>query len=129
MNTKELPTRSVRIRTTYETYTPDDLEAGDANDRGYEDERIFDPSEYQDEEDPTRALIEDAARYVLNEGGVYPSSSPVRPDERTWWTTEADQDYCTGDQTFRSFHLDGHADMIAAVHRLIAARTRNTVRP
>ena len=131
MNNEQLPTGSVRIRTTYETYTPEDIEVGDTNNRGYEDEegRIFDPSEYQDEENPARALTEDAASYVLDGGGVHPSSSPVHPDKRTWWTSDADQDYRTGEQTFQSFHLDGDADTIAAVQRLIAARTRNTVRP
>ena len=130
MNTQELPTGSVRIRTTYETYTPEDIEAGDTDNRGCEDEegRIFDPSEYQDDEDPARALAEDVARCVLDGGGVHPSSSPVHPDKRTWWTSDADQDYRTGEQTFQSFHLDGDADTIAAVQRLIAARTRNRIR-
>ena len=130
MNNEQLPTGSVRIRTTYETYTPEDIEVGDTNNRGYEDEegRIFDPSEYQDEENPARALAEDAARYVLDGGGVHPSSSPVRADESTWWTSEGDQDYYTGGQTFRSFHLDGDIEAVAAVQRILAARTRNHIR-
>ena len=130
MSTQSIPTGAVRVRVTFETYTPEDVEAGDTDQRGYEDEegRIFDPSEYQDEESPAQALAEDAARYILNEGGIHPSSSPVQADENTWWTSEADQDYCTGEQTFHSFHLDGDAEAVAAVQRILAARTRNHIR-
>ena len=129
MSTQSIPTGAVRVRVTFEAYTPEDVEAGDTEQRGYEDEegRIFDPSEYQDEESPAQALAEDVARCVLDGGGVHPSSSPVHPDKRTWWTSDADQDYRTGEQTFQSFHLDGDADTIAAVQRLIAARTRNRI--
>ena len=129
MNTPTTPVM-IRVRVTFETFSPDDLEAGEASERGYEDEggRVFDPAEYADEDDPARAAAEEAARYILNEGGVHPSRSPVDPSENTWWTTDEEPDYYTGERTFRSFHLDGDAAAVAVVQTILAQRTRNTIR-
>lgn len=85
---------------TFESWTPEDVEHGEAGDRGFNFEEV----EYEREE------IQD---YLEREGFIHPSQSPITPDAaHLWISTQAEvEDYGTGEETIKSLHckkvLDG----------------------
>jgi len=99
------------ITTTFSLYTPESIEAGDAEDNGWIDEEGHDctPDEYDAEEGKTP--VELAVEFITDKGPVEASSYPTVSPGHTWYTqTEGsrDRDYFEkGEETILSFHLKG----------------------
>ena len=62
--------------------------------------------EYDREEGVT--YVDRAAELLRDEGAIEPSSFPFSPG--TWYTTEWDSDWSTGDEEQNSFHLNGFTE-------------------
>lgn len=92
-----------RIAITYETWDEDALEAGDTDNRGWEDEEGV---LFEDEDD--KSAVQQAIEYLRNEGATQFSSDPFEP--RGWYSTDGNdfnsQNIRTGEHTVRSFHLN-----------------------
>lgn len=115
----------ILIRTCYETWTPEDFEIGDTDDRGIESEHTLTMDDHQDEEDPRQALIDAAADAHHDAGACYPSMIPVDPAGHLWWSTpDPDENYTTGEKTYRSVHMEGPDELIQDVHRELARRAK-----
>ena len=102
-NNENIPNKI--IRTSYETWDEESLEAGDTDDRGWEDEegQSMIPDEYDKEEGIT--AIDNAVKFLRNKGVIEPSSSHFHPG--IWYISQDDVDIRSGDRTQYSFHLDG----------------------
>lgn len=87
-----------RISISYETWNEDALDAGDTDDRGWEDEEGV---LFEDDDDGTP--VEQAIRYLRDEGATEPSASHF--NSRIWYEA-SDTDIRTGDVTNRHFHLN-----------------------
>jgi hypothetical protein len=79
------------IRTTYETITQESAEDGEVADSGWIDEEgeSMGPA--------------DAIRFLRGNGAIHASSSRFHPG--VWYSTDAEQDYCTDEWETRSYHL------------------------
>lgn len=95
---------------TYETWSPDDIEAGDTDTRGFDVEREpIEPDSYDIDEareegvDPVVYLAVRVLReYYATEASDWPTEG------RCWFAaTEAEEDYATGDKIYRHVHFDG----------------------
>ncbi len=76
----------MKISETYETWTEEDVEIGDTNDRGFN---------FQSEDYSFRELID----YIEREG--------FRREGNTEWLTDCEEmDYRTGETTNRGLHFD-----------------------
>lgn len=109
--------RAIRITSTYEVITAESAENGEADERGWADEdgQLFDPKEYEGEDDPEQEAVDAAILHLYNEGANEPSSSSVSP--RMWWSaTDPVMDYSTGASTYYAFHLSGPNDLVMRVH-------------
>jgi hypothetical protein len=93
------------IKTSYETWDQTALEAGDTDDRGWENEHGVDmtPNEHDAQDGVT--AVSKAITFLKDNGAVHPSGSHFGP--RLWYSTEGETDPKTGKVTVRSFHLDG----------------------
>lgn len=78
---------AILINKTFETWTQEDIEAGDTDDRGFT---------FQDEPHTFRELIDEMKNYTQ------PSSSPCQVD--SWLTSGPDENYITGENTYHSLH-------------------------
>lgn len=101
-------TPNPRIAISYSCITPGRVENGENSDNGWEDEEGVEmtPHEFEeDDEDPTRATaVSKAVEFLQNEGAYHASSSHFYPG--IWYTTEYQvEDYETGEEKERSFHL------------------------
>jgi len=87
-----MPITEFIVTETYATTTPESAADGDFADTGWinKDGRRF------------NTLFE-VAEYLNDRGAWYPSSTSI--DRYTWFSTEADIDYRTGEETVYSFHL------------------------
>lgn len=81
--------RTVFVNKTYQVVSPESAEFGDFADQGFE---------YQDKELTLRELVDEL-------DGYFELSNTYCIDENTWVTSEAEQDYSTGDYTTYSLHL------------------------
>jgi hypothetical protein len=81
----------ILISRTYETWTPDDIEAGETNNQGFE---------FTDEPVTFRELVDMIGR----EGFFHPSCSHATGSTFEWLNTEPDIDYRTGEQTSFALH-------------------------
>jgi len=84
-----------KIRISYETWTDKDVESGDTDDKGWENEEGVDIKD-----------VDDAIQFLKSEGVVHSSSSQFHPG--VWYSSETDMQ--THERTIRSFHLDGFTD-------------------
>jgi hypothetical protein len=108
------------ITISYEIYTPESVEVGDAEERGWIDEEgfeiipeDFDYEEYIEEEelseDTSFEQIHDAvvarmaADFLKDEFADAPSNSSFSLG--TWYTAYGEADYSTGETENKSFHL------------------------
>jgi hypothetical protein len=102
-----------RIRTTYETVSPDSAADGECEDRGWIDRRgecivpdDYDLDEYGSEFDAVVAL---AVKAIGR--GCEPSTSPTCSPGRTWYTdADGSIDYSNGFDTRNSYHLSGFTE-------------------
>ena len=81
----------ILISRTFETWTADDIEAGDTDSRGFE--FINEPVGF-------RELVDMIGR----EGFFHPSCSPATGSTFEWLETEPETDYRTGEQTSFALH-------------------------
>ena len=97
-----------RIRTTYEVWSPEAVEAGDTDDRGWLDEEgeSMEPDEWDREEGVTAA--KKAAKWLNDHGAIRCSSSQFHPG--IWSSNGGTEDYRTGDREEHSFHLSGFTE-------------------
>lgn len=103
----------------YETYTPEDVEVGDAGERGDLDDVTIELDEYDIEEGLT--VVDLAVKYLKECGAYEPSSMPFSVG--TWYSTEASEDYRTGNNTIESYHLKGFSpDQQKQIYKLIVGR-------
>jgi hypothetical protein len=108
-----------RIVSYYETYTPEDVEAGEASDRGELDDVAIELDEFDIEEGLT--VVDLAVKYLTDSGAYEPSSMPFSVG--TWYNTEAREDYRTGDNTTESYHLKGFSpDDEKQIYKLVIGR-------
>jgi hypothetical protein len=89
---KQLSARSkYMLDVTYEIVTSESAEYGEAAESGFEDEDIEFDSLYE--------MIE----YMLDNGAIHPSSSSAGAN--TWFSTEPELDYSSGEDKTLSFHI------------------------
>jgi hypothetical protein len=93
--------RDRRIRVTFSSYTS----GGDEDEHGWIDKEgsEIELDEYDREEGVT--IAKKAAKFLSDEGAYKASSSHFH--RGTWYSTDYDQNYRTGEQTQKSYHLDG----------------------
>ncbi len=78
---------------TYETWTPEDIDAGDTDDKGFV------------VTDWNRDTVAEIVEEFLSQGSVEASSSEFHPG--LWYQTiDAEEDYKTGARTYYAWHLD-----------------------
>lgn len=116
--------RERRITTTFSQTTPESAEQGDYSDTGWIDEEGVDMNldEYDREEGLT--VAEKTAKWLFNEGASEGSSSHYH--HGMWYSTEwSVNDYSTGEEEQRSFHLDGFtADEEEEIFRIMQKKWR-----
>lgn len=98
--------RGPRILITYETYTPESVEQGDAAERGWVDEDGVSckPDSYDRKAGLT--AVDLAVKMMQHEGACEPSSSHFH--RGVWYTNpNASENYQTGETESRSYHLKG----------------------
>jgi hypothetical protein len=82
----------ILVSKTYETFTEESVERGDAEERGF----VFEDEVWD---------LDDVIRELQNEGYYHLSDSKEHVTGRTWVTTENDIDYKTGIETCYSLFL------------------------
>lgn len=103
----------------YENWTPEDLEAGDTDDRGEHDDVTFMLDEYDIEEGLT--LPDLVVKYLSGEGVSEASSSSFH--KGVWYDTEPSQDFRTGETERRSYHLKSFSpEDEAAIYRMMMGK-------
>lgn len=98
-----------RITETFEIFTPESVENGDAEERGFIDEEgeEIELDEYDKEEGLT---IVDKAVEFLKDKGVEESSASFF-HLGFWYTTyKYREDFSTGEEENRSYHLEGFTE-------------------
>ncbi len=81
---------TILVNITYEIVTPESAENGEAEERGFSAEN----AEYE-----FRELVR-----ALREKFTNPSNYPIRADVNTWFTSDTDTDYLTGEEETESIH-------------------------
>ena len=95
---------------TYETWAPEDIEAGDTDDRGF----IFEDQYY---------TLRELVRLMRDAGYCYASSTMI--DAHTWFSTDKyDEDYRTGAIEYRSIHIDMSARNKRRLAKIMNQTTR-----
>ena len=85
----------IKIKTTFASITPESAEVGELSDQGWLDEE---GSEFED--------VDEVVDYLKGEGAMEPSSSC--PHIGVWYSTEMQiEDFATGEQMQKSFHISG----------------------
>ena len=105
----------ILISKTYQTFTPDSIEAGEAEETGY----LF-----EDEPFTFRELL----REITWQGFRNPSSSPATGNPREWLDTEPEPDYQTGEETVYSLHFSHNNPDRAAKYWKAAFRAANLIK-
>ncbi len=88
------------IRVSYETWDEESLEAGETDDKGWENEKGTDFSKDVDE-----SPAKDAAKYLKKEGATNPSSNHF--SRGIWYSDDGEKDIKSGETTIKSYHLAG----------------------
>ena len=105
----------ILISRTYETWTPEDIEAGDTDARGFE---------FIDEPVTFRELVDMIGR----EGFFYPSCSPATGSTFEWLETEPETDFKTGEQTSFALHYSSKNKPAAAKYWRAAFQAHHLTR-
>lgn len=82
--------KMIKLSKTFETLTQEDVEHGEASDRGFE---------YENEEFDFLEL--------LNELDIYTETSDYPANKFSWVSTESETDCTTGEETIYSLHFVG----------------------
>lgn len=104
------------VRISYEVWDEDALEAGETDDRGWENEEGIDFSKDVDET-PSK----DVANYLKKEGATEPSSSIFAKDV---WYSSTNTDIKSGDTKIKSYHLAGDwtEDELKEIYNIITKK-------
>jgi len=105
----------ILISKTYQTFTPESLEDGEAEEQGF----IF-----QDEPYTFRELL----RLIQMEGLTEPSASPATGNPHEWLSGESEPDYCTGEETIYSLHYSHKNESRAAKYWKAAFKAANIIK-
>ena len=105
----------ILISRTYETWTPEDMEAGDTDARGFE---------FIDEPVTFRELVDMIGR----EGFFYPSCRPATGSTFEWLETEPETDYRTGEQSIFALHYSDKNKPAAAKYWRAAFNAHHLIR-
>lgn len=105
----------ILISKTFETYTPESTEDGEADEQGY----IFEDEPY---------TFCDLLRLIETEGFSQPSCSPATGNPHEWLTTESEPDYSTGEETTSSLHYSHNNDNRAAKYWKAAFKAANIIK-
>jgi hypothetical protein len=111
------------FKATYTVTSEASAEAGDYADSGTIESKDItcDPDEYDIEEGLTAVDI--AVLELKKDGAIYPCNSTFHP--RTWYTTEGNTDYRTGDETRYSYHPYGFTDdELEAIFKAVTAEAK-----
>lgn len=103
------------IRITYERWTPEDLEIGDTDDKGWIDEDGI----KLDPDDSDESIADQAVRIITRHGAVVASAPSWQ--RGCYYTQEMpDEDWTMGTTLYRSYHLDDflHDELVAIHERL-----------
>lgn len=90
-----------RIVSYFETWTPEDIDHGEASDRGELDDVEIELDEWDREEETT--IVDKAVEYLKGVYASEPSSSSFHPG--VWYTSYGESDYRTGEVQNESYHL------------------------
>jgi len=93
-----------RIRSSYTVYTEDSIAAGDAEERGWDNEEGvgMDPDKYDLEDGVTAA--QKATKFLNDKGAIYASSSHFHPGI---WYSDHNNEWQGGEITEHDYHLAG----------------------
>ena len=105
----------ILISKTFETYTPESTENGEAEEQGF----IF-----EDEPYTFRELL----RLIQMEGFTQPSCSPATGNPHEWLTTESEPDYSTGEESIYSLHFSHNNESRAAKYWRAAFKAANIIK-
>lgn len=92
-----------RIVSYYEVWTPEDVEFGEASERGDLNDVQLELDKYDREEGLD--WVDIAVAYLADEGVQEASSSRFHPG--IWYSVYGDADFKTGDRENRTYHLKG----------------------
>ena len=94
------------ITSTYETYTEESVEHGDAEDRVWLDEEgeSMEPDEYDIEDG--LSVIDKTVKFLQSKGAIHPNDSM----NARWWSTEEEMDMHTGERMIKSYHLNNYTE-------------------
>lgn len=95
-----------KIVSYYETWSEEDVEIGETNERGDLDVEILELDEYDRDEGLT--MVDKAVEYLTNAYAYEASSSHFHPG--IWYTAYGDSDYRTGEVQNESYHLKGFSE-------------------
>ncbi len=93
------------IRSTYETFDEESVEAGDARERGWREELGWCMETDESDREEGIDAVDLAVSFLEERGATEPSSSEFTMN--TWYTCFGEMDYRTGDCTNESYHLSG----------------------
>ena len=101
----EMQQQEPKIRISYETWDEDSVDAGETDDKGWENEEgvSMQPDQYDLEEGLTPVDL--AVNFLTDNGPMEASSSHF--NSGVWYTNYGEQDMQNGSRTNRSFHLVG----------------------
>ncbi len=101
----EMQQQEPKIRISYETWDEDSVDAGETDDKGWENEEgvSMQPDQYDLEEGLTPVDL--AVKFLTDNGPMEASSSHF--NSGVWYTNYGEQDMQNGSRTNRSFHLVG----------------------
>ena len=96
------------IKVTYETVHPSEPDVYPEIENGWEDEDGVEVKLDRYDLSEGYTIASKAAKMLLSEGATEPSSMPYHPG--TWYTSEGDMDYRSGETTSKSYHLYGFTE-------------------
>ena len=101
----EMQQQEPKIRISYETWDEDSVDAGETDDKGWENEEgvSMQPDQYDLEEGLTPVDL--AVKFLTDNGPMEASSSHF--NSGVWYTNYGEQDMQNGSRTNRSFQLVG----------------------
>ena len=105
----------ILISKTYQTFTPESLEDGEAAEQGF----IF-----QDEPHTFRELV----NLICSEGFNAASCSPATGETYEWLDTYTETDYPTGEETIYSLHYSHNNESRAAKYWKAAFKAANLIK-
>lgn len=105
----------ILLSKTFETYTPESIENGEAEEAGF----VFENVPY---------TFRELVRLIRMEGFTQPSCWPASGNPHEWLTTEFEPDYRTGEESIYSLHYSHNNPSRAAKYWKAAFRAANIIK-